>query len=90
MDENPYIIRNTQDFLSILIVERPLETDKDCLYYDAESFFTNIPVRETINYILAEIYGRQKLKPICSKQIFKRLSLKLFSFYYYLFQYKIL
>ena len=90
MDENPYTIRNTQDFLSILIAERPLETDTDCLYYDAKSLFTNILVKETINYILAEIYDRQKLKPICSKLIFKRLSLKLFLFYYFHFQYKIL
>ena len=39
--------------------------------YDVESFFANIPVRETINYILAEIYNHQRLKPMCSKLIFK-------------------
>ena len=33
--------------------------------------------QKTINYILAEIYDHQKLKPVCSKLIFKRLLLKL-------------
>ena len=55
-DENPYIIRNMQDFPSILKQEPQLETDKEYLFYDLESLFTSIPVRETINYILAEIY----------------------------------
>ena len=45
--------------------------------YDVESLFTIVPVRETINYILAEIYNHQKLKPVCSKVIFKYLLLKL-------------
>ena len=45
--------------------------------YDVKSLFTTIPVRETINYILAEIYDHKKLKPICSKLIFKRLISKL-------------
>ena len=55
-DENPYIIRNMQDFPSILKQEPQLETDKEYLFYDLESLFTSILVRETINYILAEIY----------------------------------
>ena len=42
-----------------------------------ESLFTNIPVKETIDYIMNEIYVNQKLKPMCSKLIFKRLLLKL-------------
>ena len=42
-----------------------------------ESFFTNIPINETIDYILDQMYNKKKLKPICSKPIFKRLLLKL-------------
>ena len=76
-DENPYIIHNTQEFSSIIKAEPPLETDEEYVSYNAESMFTNIPVRETINYILAEIYDHQKLKPMCCKLIFKGLLLKL-------------
>ena len=77
VDESPYVIRNTQDFPSILIAEPTLETDEEYVSYDVESLFTNIPITETINYILDEIYDPHKLKPICSKLIFKRLILKL-------------
>ena len=42
-----------------------------------ESLFTNIPINETIDYILDQIYNKKKLKPICPKLIFKRLLLKL-------------
>ena len=39
--------------------------------------FTNIPVDETISYIINEIYQKNKLPQICSKVIFKRLLYKL-------------
>jgi len=45
--------------------------------YDVESSFTNIPIKETIDNIIDEIYNKQKLKPMCSKLIFKRLLMKL-------------
>ena len=41
------------------------------------SLFTNIPVAETIEYIIHQIYTEKKIPPICSKLIFKRLLLKL-------------
>ena len=44
--------------------------------YDVESLFSNILVRETINYFLAEINDHHKLKLMCSK-LFKQLLLKL-------------
>ena len=34
---------------------------------------TNVPIQETIHYILDEIYVKNKLPKICSKLIFKRL-----------------
>ena len=42
-----------------------------------ESLFTNIPINETIDYILDQICNKKKLKPICPKLIFKCLELKL-------------
>ena len=77
VDENPYIRRNTQDFPSILKAEPALQTNEEYVSYDVELLFTIIPVRYTINYILTEIYDQHKLKPMCSKPIFKRLLMKL-------------
>ena len=70
-------IHNTQDFSSILKAKPPLETHEEYVSHDAESFFINILVREAINYILAKIHDHQKLKPMCSKLVFKCLLLKL-------------
>ena len=38
-----------------------------------KSVFTNVPIREAIDYILDEIYVKNKLPEICSKLILKRL-----------------
>ena len=38
--------------------------------------FTNIPVQESIDYIIHQIYTEKKLLQICSKGIFRRLLLK--------------
>ena len=77
VDENPYIIRSMQDFPSILKAEPPLQIDEEHVSYDVESLFTIIPVKETINHILTEIYNHHKLKTMCGKLILKRLLLKL-------------
>ena len=45
--------------------------------YDVGSLFTNIPFNETIEYLLDQTYNKKRLKPICSKLIFKRLLTKL-------------
>ena len=45
--------------------------------YDVKSLFTNVPIQETIDYILDEIYVKNKLLKACSKLIFKRWLLKL-------------
>ena len=39
--------------------------------------FTNIPLKETIAYIIHKIYNKKFLKPICKKIVFKRLLYKL-------------
>ena len=46
-------------------------------FKDVDSLFTNIPVAETIEYIVHQIYIEKKIPPISSKLIFKRLLLKL-------------
>ena len=56
----------------------PLENQEKDVSYDVESLFTNIPVKETVNYILDQIYVHKKLPQICYyRLIFKRLLMKL-------------
>ena len=50
-----------------------LQDDEEDVSYDVESLFTNIPIQEKINYITEQIYVHEKLTPICSKLIFRRL-----------------
>ena len=45
--------------------------------YDVASLFTNIPIKDTIDFIYEEIYVRKKLELICKKSIFKKLLSKL-------------
>ena len=45
--------------------------------HNVKSLFTNVPIQETIYYILDEICVKSKLSKICSKLIFKPLLLKL-------------
>ena len=42
-----------------------------------KSLFSNVLIHETLDYILDEIYFKNKLPKICSKLIFKPLLLKL-------------
>ena len=50
----------------------PLLNDEEGFSY-VESLFTNIPIKDTTEYIIEQIYTHKKLKSICSKLIFKRL-----------------
>ena len=45
----------------------PLEENEEYVSYDFESLFTNVPIHDTIKYILEEIYTHNKLPHICSK-----------------------
>ena len=71
---NKYIIYNIQGF-SRLIQEQSLL--QEYMSYEIESLFTNVPITETIDYILAEIYLFIKLPKLCCRLIIKRLLLKL-------------
>ena len=50
----------------------PLLDDEEDVSYDVEFLFTNSPIKDTIEYIIEQIYKHKKLKNICSKLIFKR------------------
>ena len=73
-----YIIKDPLEFPSIL-EENPLKEDEEDISYDVESLFTNVPIDETIEHILDEIYTRKRLKPLCSRLIMKRLLKRLTS-----------
>ncbi|XP_066931880.1 uncharacterized protein [Clytia hemisphaerica] len=77
VDENDYVIKNTQKFPSMIRNLPRLNDSEEFVSYDVESLFTNVPVRPTIDYIIDKIYNRKKFKPIASKTVFKRLLLKL-------------
>ena len=74
---NNDIIRNPQEFSTSLKQQDALLPDEEYASYDVESLFANVPVHETIDYILQEIYVKEKLPKICFKLIMKRLLLKL-------------
>ena len=78
LNDSKYIIKDTLKFPSIL-EENKLKEDEEDISYDVESLFTNVPIDETIEFILDEIYVNKKLKPICSRLIMKRLLKRLTS-----------
>ena len=60
------------------MAEVDLQDDEEDISY--ESLFTNVPVEETIEYILDEIYENKRWKPLCkSRLIMIRLLQKLIS-----------
>ena len=75
--DNDYLINNTQDFASIIKAQPPLGPDEEYVSYDVESLFTNVPIHETIDYILDQIYVHKKLPKLCKRSIFKKFLLKL-------------
>ena len=70
---NEYNIKDTLQFPQLLKDLPPLKDDEEYVSYGVESLFTNIPLKETIDYILEQIYVHNKLPVICSKLIFRRL-----------------
>ena len=75
-ENNDFIIKNTQDCAQVIREHPPLEENEEYVSSDVESLFTNVPIDDTIKYILEEIYTHNNLPHICSKLIFKRLLLK--------------
>ena len=85
---NDYIINNTQDFATLIQNLPPLHNDEEYVSYDVESVFTNVPVKDTIEYILDQIYVEKKLPIICCRLIFKSILLKLTTESTFIFQTK--
>ena len=73
LSKNDYTITDTLFFPS-LIKSIPLDSSVEDVSYDVESLFTSIPVEETIEFIVNEIYNNKVIQPFCEKKlIFKRL-----------------
>ena len=66
----------------------PLLYDEEDVTFDVESLFANIPIKDTVEYIVEQIYTNQKLKSISGKLIFKCLLLKLATDCTYIFNHK--
>ena len=64
--DNDDIIRNTQEFPKLLQQQDPSLPNEEYVSYDVKSLFTNVSIQETIDYILDEIYVKNKLHKICS------------------------
>lgn len=77
--KSEHSINDTQSSSQELSTLTPLGEDPEHVSYDVESPFTNIPIKETIDYIKDQIYVQKNLKPICTKLIFQKLLLKLAS-----------
>ena len=54
----------------------PLQKNEEYVSYDVDSLFSNIPLKETIDYI-HKICNEKFLKPICKNSIFTWLLHKL-------------
>ena len=67
--------------------QAPLSLGEEYVSDDVKFLFTNIPVDETISYIINEIYQKNKLPQTCSKIIFKRLLYKLTTEFSFQFNY---
>ena len=74
-------------FASIKNVAR-FTSNKEYISYDVDNIFTNIPLKETVDYILEEIYVNKKIKTSCSKLVFKRFLYKLTTEYIFQFNTK--
>ena len=77
LSRNEYAIDNTQIFSNYIKDLPPLQEDEEDISYDVESLFINIPINETIEYMLNQMYNKERLKPVCSNLILKRLLRKL-------------
>ena len=70
--ENEYTIKDTLEFPDRL-KDRTLDEDEVLVSYDVSSLFTEVPLEETIDYIIHQIYSENKLPHLSNKRIFKRL-----------------
>ena len=55
--ENDYVMKDTLTFPKF-IRDNPIKDNEEDVSYDVVSLFTNIPIKETIEFILSEIYDK--------------------------------
>ena len=67
---NEYIISDSLSFPDILW-ENLLDSNEEYVSYDVDSLFTSIPLGETIDFIVDEIYILKKLEPFCKKSVIR-------------------
>ncbi|KAL9977773.1 hypothetical protein ACROYT_G015213 [Oculina patagonica] len=72
LTENEYSIKTTTDFAERL-TNRTVDDDEVLVSYDVSSLFTEVPLDETIDHIIYEIYTNNKLPQLSSKLLFRRL-----------------
>ena len=72
-----YNIKDMLQFPQFLKDLPPLKDDEEYVFYDVESSFTNILLKETIDYILEQNYAHNKLLIISNKLIFCKLPEKI-------------
>ena len=68
---NQYTISETLSFPDIL-KENLLDSNEEYVSYVVDLLFTIIPLGETTDFILDEIYFQKKLEPFCKKSVFKK------------------
>ena len=61
---------NLEEVPTTLKEEPVIDIFKEDLLYGVELLFTNIPVKKTVDKILAELYDPHKIKPMCSNTTF--------------------
>ena len=66
--QNEYVLKNSLSFPEIL-KNKHLQEDEEDISYVVEWLFTSIPVSETIDFILSEIYDGKVIPPFCEKRL---------------------
>ena len=56
-----------------ILREDSLDSHEEYVSYDVDSLFRSIPLDETVDFILDEIYFGKKFEPFCKKSVFKKL-----------------
>ena len=71
--KNKHTINDTLSFADMVKRLPPLPDNEEYVSYDVVALVTNIPLDETIDYIIESIYTHKKLPQICSKLVFRWL-----------------
>lgn len=64
--KNDFTMSDTLSF-SYMLKKADNSESNEAVSYDVESHFPNIPLKETIVYILCKIYGDKSIKAFCKK-----------------------